>query len=152
MKPATPVFDSIDPRTCINAKIRRINRMMAGIYTRRYRATGFTPPQVSLLFVIGKRPGITGVQLSQQLVLEKSSLSRELKPLIANGLIVSVPGKDKRTFHLTLTDAGYQAAEQVAPLWEQQHGMVHALIGDGTVQELDRMLRLLAEHAQTLRS
>lgn len=152
MKPDTPIFDTIQPIGCIGSKVRRLNRLLTRIYTQRFQSVGLTPPQVSLIFIIGKNPQIAAKTLSEWLILDASSLSRELSGLIQKGFIrETADDNDKRSRKLSLTETGYQTAEQLAPLWQQQHTLVAELLGGASLAELDRILSVLQQAEKSLR-
>jgi DNA-binding MarR family transcriptional regulator len=67
-------------------------------------------------------------QLAQYLVMDRTTLTRNLKPLEREGLIQINPGKDKRTRLISLTPEGIEALQKALPLWElSQSSMISQL-------------------------
>jgi DNA-binding MarR family transcriptional regulator len=66
--------------------------------------------------------------LADLLLLNRTTLNRNLKPLERQGLIRTSPGKDQRTRILQLTQEGRSLLQQALPLWlEAQSGVVETL-------------------------
>ncbi|MFX4933424.1 MarR family winged helix-turn-helix transcriptional regulator, partial [Acinetobacter baumannii] len=51
--------------------------------------------------------------------MDRTTLSRNLKPLLAAGLVKEVEGADKRTRQVMLSEAGQDALMKGIPLWEK---------------------------------
>ena len=71
-----------------------------------------------------------------------TTLSRNLKPLVRDGLVVIEQGKDRRTRHVAITPEGQFALERARPLWQSVQERVVAEVGQDRV---DRLLEELAE-------
>jgi DNA-binding MarR family transcriptional regulator len=81
-----------------------------------------------LLNAIFLNPSITITQLADLLLLNRTTLNRNLKPLERQGLISTNPGEDQRTRILKLTQEGRSILQQALPLWlEAQSGVVDTL-------------------------
>ena len=61
--------------------------------------------------------------------LEKSTLSRDLERMRANGWVESLPGDDARTSLLRVTPAGRKLLEKSAPAWRQAQQEAEDLLG-----------------------
>lgn len=120
-----PNLESCDPRTCTNSMIRRCERVVAGIYRGHLSPFGITSSQLSILFVSAKRPGLTQVEMTTILKLEKSSLSRNLDRLLREGLVQKSMNRS-----ISITDKGKGLLEKVIPAWERAKQEVEALLGD----------------------
>lgn len=59
-----------------------------------YKPFGLKGSMVSILFIIGKRKGISQKELSDALILDQSTMSRDLKKLVAKGWVVVNKGDD----------------------------------------------------------
>jgi DNA-binding MarR family transcriptional regulator len=84
--------------------------------------------QFTLLNAIFLNPSITITQLADLLLLNRTTLNRNLKPLERQGLVQTSPGKDQRTRVLKLTQEGSSLLQSALPLWlEAQTGVVETL-------------------------
>ncbi len=89
--------------------IRRCHQIAVGMFMEAYRGTGLTPVQLSILFVLKRRPGIDQTQLSGLVALDRTNTATTLLRLEQKGLISRTTGKsDRRIKHVYLTDAGGQ--------------------------------------------
>ena len=106
--------EDFDPSICVSNKVRQLNRVLANIYRKHFSPFNLTDSQVTILFLLTKQGSLTQKDMCQALLLEKSSLNRNLKRLFERELI------SKRDFPLIkLTDAGVQQVEHIIPAWEK---------------------------------
>ncbi len=149
MKSSTPNFDRIVPQHCINAKIRRLHRMLDAVYQSKIKPFGLRGSMLSILFIIGKNKGVNQKTIADLLVLDQSTMSRDLKKLVAKGWVAIHKGADPRHSELEITRKGYQLLEEVTPVWEQTHREVEALIGQFSIQQIDNITAAIqANHSQ----
>ena len=105
--------DSCDPRTCINSKIERSQRIINSIFRKHVSQFGITSSQLSILFILSKRGKCTGKELANILYLEKSSVSRNKRRMLQQELLES------EGLHLLITSKGLELLEKVIPGWEK---------------------------------
>ena len=89
--------------------------------------------------------------LATALVLEQSSLSRNLAVLERLGLIELVPGEDKRERIVMLTRTGRALLARGYPVWKQAQAAVAGALGPADFDIQLRSLRRLARAALALR-
>jgi len=80
---------------------------------------GLRTTQLVVLVAVDVAGSQTITDLAEQLALDRTTLTRNLKPLEHAGLLAVAPGTDQRTHVVTLTAQGEQRLLQVLPLWEQ---------------------------------
>ena len=105
------------PNVCVAFTVRKAARAISQIYEEALHPTGLRGTQYSLLVAtafIGEQ-GIGA--LAKVLVTDRTTITRNVKPLIARGLIRDVPGPDRRTRGLELTDEGARMIREAQPLW-----------------------------------
>jgi DNA-binding MarR family transcriptional regulator len=61
--------------------------------------------------------------------MDRTTVSRNLQPLVRDGLLTLSAGKDKRSRLLTLTERGTTVLSETVPLWESVQDQVTDLIG-----------------------
>ncbi len=114
------------PQTCACLNARRQARALTRQYDAALKPAGLTISQFSVLVGL-KLAGPTPLQaLAEAQGLERTTLTRNLRPLERDGLIRSVPGNDKRQHLFTLTQTGEHILAQAYPLWEKAQAMTHA--------------------------
>lgn len=136
----TPNFDRIDPRVCINAKLRKLHRLLNSAYQRKINPFGLRGSMLSILFIIGKQEGVNQKMIADSLVLDQSTMSRDLKKLVQKGWVVISKGTDSRNSQLALTGAGYQLLEEITPVWEALQAKIAKLLGDYNIQQIDQII------------
>lgn len=103
--------------TCFN--LRKAARAVTQLYDKALRPTGLRTTQFTLLVGISMLGTITVTRLAEIGVMDRTTLTRNLKPLERKGLIQITHGKDQRTRVVTMTDEGQKALEQALPLWKK---------------------------------
>lgn len=83
---------------------------------------------------------MTICDLSVALGMDRTTLSRNLKPLLARGLVQSAPGDDRRSKRLVLTAAGEAAWSQAKALWRQAQSELQRRLGEDAVARLNALL------------
>ncbi|MEM6344015.1 MAG: MarR family winged helix-turn-helix transcriptional regulator [Bacteroidota bacterium] len=134
---AGPNFARINPSTCANARLRRLHRMLNQAYMQAYKPFGLRGSMVSILFIIGKKAPVNQKHLADILILDPSTMSRDLKKLEKEGYVLIQKGADPRQSELFLTQKGFELLEEVSPLWESLHKQVEAILGQFQLQQID---------------
>jgi DNA-binding MarR family transcriptional regulator len=104
------------PCTCF--QVRRMSRAITQMYDDAFRDTGLRSTQFTLLLGVGAvgKEGIGAI--AERLDMDRTTLSRNLKPLIKKGLVEEIPGEDARVHKLRLTPAGLEMIEAAWPVWQ----------------------------------
>jgi DNA-binding MarR family transcriptional regulator len=102
---------------CACLSVRRAARAMSRAYDDELRETGLRMTQVSTLVAVGLHGQVTVTRLAETLDLERTTLTRELKPLRERGLLTVRAGDDRRERIVELTDAGSEALSDAIPRW-----------------------------------
>ncbi|MFX8747429.1 MarR family transcriptional regulator, partial [Acinetobacter baumannii] len=77
--------------SCISTRVRQLSRIVTRVYDDALRPLGITASQFTLLTQLAQQDGITAVEIGHTLDIEKSTLSRNLKRLLALGHITMDP-------------------------------------------------------------
>lgn len=128
---------------CACFNLRKTARAVTQLYDQILKPTGLRGTQFSLLAAIARSESITISHLAARLVMERTTLTRNLRPLDKQGLIKVVPGRDQRTRVVTLTPKGYQTLDNTLPLWEKAQQRFESGLGD------DRFQSMLSDLAET---
>jgi DNA-binding MarR family transcriptional regulator len=99
------------------------------MYDEALKPSGLLATQYIVLVAIQKDQPATIGQLAETLVMDRTTLTRNLKPLAKSGLIVSGTGGDLRTHVVSLTPKGKNAVEKAFPLWRKVQGRVAKTLG-----------------------
>ena len=136
----TPLFDRINPVQCVNGKLRRLHRLVNNVYMGKFKAHGLRGSMVSILFMIGKIDGVNQKFIADRLVLDQSTMSRDLKKLKEQGLVSIRKGEDPRYSSLFLTTKGYKLVENIAPIWENLHHDLEEILGLAKIKQIDNLI------------
>jgi DNA-binding MarR family transcriptional regulator len=126
--------------TCISTRIRQLSRIITRIYDDAMRPLGITASQFTLLTQLAQQDGITAVEIGHTLDIEKSTLSRNLKRLLALGLITMDPPAGRRGRGLHLTPKGEVVIQQGYPVWREAQTRTIRVMGPESRGTLDGML------------
>ncbi|MET0334347.1 MAG: MarR family winged helix-turn-helix transcriptional regulator [Rhizobacter sp.] len=150
-KPAAPMQSP--PRGCTNFKLRQITRTVSRRYDAAVASSGLKTTQYSLLSHIAALGPVRPSDLAVNMNLEVSTLSRNLQPLVALGLVELGAGPDARTRLVSLTDAGRAKRTETQRLWKQAQLSLNETLGEARVAQLhqliDDCLALLGDEGDT---
>lgn len=114
---------------CACANLRRASRAANRLYGEQLREAGLTMPQFTLLQVLSRAGELTQAGLAQILVLDSTTLTRNLRPLERRGWIRRRPGRDRRERRIVLTASGRAAFRRALPAWERAQDIYRAKVG-----------------------
>jgi len=138
--------EPIAPTYCTCLALRRATRRVTQIYDSHMKPLGLRITQFAVLGQLAGTPESVPSQksvtspgamsitaLARRLGLDRSTLGRNLRPLIKAGLVVMDGGEDRRAHALALTEAGRALLEKAIPLWrDAQHHVAEKLGRDKT--------------------
>lgn len=116
--------------SCMGMQVRRAARTVGNHYDGHLRPAGIKGTQFTLLNAIFLNPAVTIGQLAQVLLVDRTTLNRNLKPLEREGLIQSGSAKDLRVRTLKLTPAGEECLQRALPLWLEAQAAVFDILGN----------------------
>lgn len=131
------------PSPCISFNLRRASRAVSQAYDGFLQPSGLKTTQYSLLGHLLALGPLSMTQLAERLGLDRTTLTRNLRPLERRGLVAVGPGGDRRSRSVAVTEAGRQAFAAAKPLWaEAQRHFLDRLTPEGW-----RALRALLDRA-----
>lgn len=145
---SAPAPIRLSPAECTCFRVRGAARRVTQIYSRHMAPTGLKISQFSLLGFVAARGPITIGRLSELLATDRTTLTRNLRPLLANGVIERAEAGDKRRHELVATLAGRALFKRALPLWAAAEQEVRAAMGTKLTADLhgalDRSMEKLA--------
>jgi DNA-binding MarR family transcriptional regulator len=122
--------------SCRCNNLRRAVRTTTAFYNAYLHGTGLTAAQCPLLVTLI----LAGPQQIQDLallmVLDRTTLTRNLRVLVTQGYVHMAPGADQRTRMAQITDEGRAALLAALPQWQAAQREFIAAIGATTSTEL----------------
>ncbi len=104
------------PLGCTCFKLRKLTRAMSRLYDQHMAMVGLKTTQYSVLANV-MRAALPVAELADLLGMERTTLTRNLKPLLDAGWVVLNPGADSRQRIVTITAEGLAKVEQAYPVW-----------------------------------
>ena len=140
--------------TCACYNLRRASRVVTQVFDSYFEELGLKSTQYTVLAALSYesegRPTVS--HLADALVLEQSSLSRNLAVLERLGLIRLTAGEDdKRERIVMLTRAGRAALARGYPAWKAAQAAIAEALDPKELENQLRLLRRLTKTAQSLR-
>jgi DNA-binding MarR family transcriptional regulator len=121
------IEERVSSCTCFN--LRKAARAVTQVYDEALQPSGLRTTQFSLLAALKHMELATVSELARGMVMDRTTLTRNLKPLEQKGWIKSVAGADRRMRELTLTGKGSKALSNAMPLWEKAQKDMVGLLG-----------------------
>jgi len=129
--------------SCINLSYRKASRVISQIYDRELAEVDLKCGQFSILRAVREMRQTTNAELQEILVLDQTTLSRGLKPLVRDGYIKIEPGLDRREKLLSLTAQGRLLYSQADKKWKRAQDAVIRKLGRKTSERVITMNQAL---------
>lgn len=143
-----PVPIRLSPAECTCFRMRGAARRVTQIYSRHLAPTGLKISQFSLLGFVAARGPVSITELSEMLSTDRTTLTRNLRPLLSSGIIERAAAGDRRRRELVATAAGRALFKRALPLWVEAEQEVRAAMGAKLTADLhgalDRSMEKLA--------
>jgi DNA-binding MarR family transcriptional regulator len=138
----------LSPLDCTCFRIRGAARRVTQIYSKHLAPTGLKISQFSLLGFVSAQGPVSMGRLSDLLATDRTTLTRNLGPLLKDGLIERAQSGDKRRHDLVATAAGRALFKRALPLWAAAEQEVRDAMGAKLTADLhgaiDRSMEKLA--------
>ena len=120
----------LDPDTlekcldCACLSFRQASRSVTQLFDDVLVPVGLVSTQLPVLVVAGLYGPLTISRIAALLLMDRTTLTRVLKPLQSKGYLRSVATTDKRKNMLELTAKGHEILVQAHPLWQKAQGQI----------------------------
>lgn len=134
-------------RGCTCNRLRRLTRRVTAIYDRELAAAGLRVTQYSLLAQLRAAPDASMSHLAELLDMDRTTLTRNLKPLVAAGWVRLAPSAtDARAQAVNITAAGEAHWQAARAHWRRAQDEINATLGHDEVAALHSLLDTYVEH------
>jgi len=115
---------------CTNMKLRKATRLVTQAYDVAMQSAGIKSTQFTLLATVNAlgSPAIT--KLAEVMVMDRTTLSRNLKPLINKELVIVGSEQDQRIRKISLTPEGKILVSEAMPQWQQIQDTIVSRMGE----------------------
>jgi len=125
---------------CVGNKLRRLSRIVDGHFRSGIKDFNITENQMTILFLLHSMGTVDQGIIGKKLVLERSSISRNINVLQRNGYVARNSEYRPQVF---LTEQGIDLVNQLIPLWETVMDNVILEIGDDGVEMINELEKKL---------
>src|SRR5690242_21264412 len=118
------------PEKCNCLAVRQAARHVTQFYDQYLAPSGLRTTQFSVLAKLKRLGPMTINALARDLVMDRTTLGRNILPLEREGLIAVVPGRsDRRSKELHLTETGAARLRAGAKKWREAQAHFEAVFG-----------------------
>jgi DNA-binding MarR family transcriptional regulator len=135
-------------RVCVNYNLRKASRAVNQVFDAMLRPTGLRASQFAVLVALAQTDTVTITRLARWLVMDRTTLSRNLRPLAAHGYLTVVPGADRREQEIRITSPGEEVLRNAYPYWEKAQANISGGLGPTRWKQLMEALAATVSHAR----
>jgi DNA-binding MarR family transcriptional regulator len=137
------------PLGCTCFKLRKLTRAMSRLYDQHMATVGLKTTQYSVL-ANAARAALPVAELADILGVERTTLTRNLKPLQEAGWIALQAGADSRQRIVTITASGRDMLKVAYVAWRRAQTEFENLMGRDAVRALHQQLETTMIHLTPL--
>ena len=158
MNPVNAAASAALSSGCTCFKLRSLTRRVTQLYDQTLSPSGLKVTQFSVIARARRKPGGAGPasgpssgpssgptvsELAGALFTDRTTLTRNLKPLVDAGFIKVSSGVDARSKAVCVTPAGEAAFQAARPLWKQAQLRMRSLAGDDQLTALHELIEVI---------
>jgi DNA-binding MarR family transcriptional regulator len=142
------VLSPTPPNSCTCGSLRKASRRISQFYDTALAPVGIKSTQYSILSEVdrGSVSGpMTMCELATAMVMDRSTLGHNLKPLERDDLVIlKLSADDRRKRYVELTKKGRSLLLRSRRLWRQAEGRFEKIFGKESAAELRAVLLSIA--------
>jgi DNA-binding MarR family transcriptional regulator len=116
-------------QSCAVFNLRKASRALTQFYETALRPSGLRVTQFTLMVAVNLLGAIPISRLAETMVMDRTTLTRNLKLLEKKGFIKITPGEDRRERVALLTQLGRETLGKALPLWEETQSEIVNRLG-----------------------
>jgi DNA-binding MarR family transcriptional regulator len=136
---------------CLCGNVRMAARALTTVYDEFLAPAGLTANQLAVLWCVVAREPLPMREVAEVLVMDKTTVSRNLAGLLDLGFVVCRTGPDARVKLVSCTAKGRKAFSEAVPRWKKAQEWVERRMGRGlfarSVTQTKRLAQLVAKEA-----
>lgn len=132
---------------CLFQRTRAAARAVTRFYDDQLRPTGLRATQANVLATVAAKGELSISALSDELGMDRTTLTRNLRPLEQRGLLVVSPEGPHRIRLVRLTSLGVTALGAAAVLWEEAQSALEEHLGEDGVASVRRATAAITSSA-----
>ncbi|MCG8466067.1 MAG: MarR family winged helix-turn-helix transcriptional regulator [Xanthomonadales bacterium] len=131
----------MNSEACFNLHLRQATRVMNQIYDQHLAQCALKTSQFAILRTLYFLGEVSQKQLQEALVLEQTTLTRNLQPLLRDGFLQIRRGSDRRQRLVSLTPLGQDLCLRAEDHWKLAQDAVRQRLGPELSEDLLRISR-----------
>ena len=125
---------------CLCNALRQASRAVSRLYDEELRGVGLRTTQYSLLRYLSRSGEVRQRDLGELTLLDETTLTRNLRPLVEGGWAAVRAGEDRREKLVHITEAGTAKLKEARPAWERAQERMRARLAEGVWPNLLEVL------------
>ena len=123
-------------KSCVCFITRKAARCITNFYDEMLRPTGIRSTQLTLLTTVKILGPVSIKRLAKAIVMDRSTLARNLKPLEREGLIRIQIGEDLRERIVSLSPTGIEKWKEAYSIWRNAQERIKERLGQEGLENL----------------
>ena len=133
------------PEICNCSALRQAARHVTRFYDAFLSPVGLRATQFSILAKLRQRGPLTITALAAEMVMDRTTLGRNIRPLQRKGLVAVASGRrDHRSKELHLTETGLERLRAAGAPWREAQQRFEALFGIERAFALRQFLHIVS--------
>ena len=132
---------------CACLSLRQASRMVTQLFDDALVPVGLLSTQLPVLVVLALHGPLTISRLASLIIIDRTTLTRNLKPLQDRDYIRTVATNDKRKNLLEISPKGRQVIADAYPLWQKAQGQIVQGLRPGDWKQVRAQLGQLVQIA-----
>lgn len=129
---------------CACASLRRAARAVSQMYESELLEADLTITQFTLLQMLDRVENIRQRELGEYLVMDSTTLTRTLRPLVIRNLVQKSIGADRRERYWSLSNNGRRVLQQALPAWKRSQARLRRRLGKKNWEQLEQLSQTVA--------
>jgi DNA-binding MarR family transcriptional regulator len=144
MSKSATALEWTNPAGCNCLALRQVARHVSQFYDQFLIGSGLRTTQYSILARLQRKGPMSINALAAELVMDRTTLGRNILPLQRDGLIAVAAGRDRRSKDVRLTEAGAARFRAAVKAWDTAQMRFEAAFGSRRAKELRALLHEVA--------
>lgn len=150
--PRNPVDPPLPRGACTCGSLRKASRRISQLYDVALAPVGIRSTQFSILSEVerGDAEGaVTMCELAATMVMDRSTLGHNLRPLVRDDLVALRPGRDdRRKRYVQITRKGKGVLQRARRRWRAAEGRFELIFGKESAAQLRAVLLSIASNRE----
>lgn len=129
---------------CVGFNTRRATRLVTQYYDKALAPAGLRSTQYSLLNALAMLGEASMQDMSLIMAMDRTTLTRNLSPLLKKGLVKVSVGTDLRSRPIQITPKGRTVLEKALPYWQKAQSHIVNTVGAENWEQIMKALHKIS--------